>query len=128
MTRFTDVDSLNQYRQQVVEDHDRAQVQTAAVIVGMGTCGQAAGAGEVLQAIHKELDKLDNPTLQVEVRTVGCIGLCVREPLVDVKLPGKPRVTYTNVKPSQVSRIISEHLVGGSVVTEWALGYVPEEW
>jgi len=125
MPHFTDVDSLNQYRQQLVEDHHKAQAQTAAIIVGMGTCGQAAGAGEVLQAIHKELEKQN---LQVEVRTVGCIGLCVREPLVDVQLPGKPRVTYTNVKPSQVSRIITEHLVGGSVVTEWALGYVPEEW
>jgi (2Fe-2S) ferredoxin len=128
MPHFTEIDSLNQYRQQLVEDHHRAQVQTAAIIVGMGTCGQAAGAGEVLQAIHKELAKLAKPDLQVEVRMVGCIGLCVREPLVDVQLPGKPRVTYTNVKPSQVSRIISEHLVGGNVITEWALGYVPEEW
>lgn len=128
MPRFTDVDSLNQHRQQLVENHDRTQAQTAAIIVGMGTCGQAAGAGEVLQAVRKELEKLAKPGLQVEVRSVGCIGLCVREPLLDVQLPGKPRVTYTNVKPSQVSRIISEHLVGGSVVAEWALGFVPEEW
>ena len=67
------------------------------LIVGMGTCGIAAGAREVLTAILNELDK--RGIKDVAVETTGCIGMCQYEPLVDIIRPGEPRVTYGNVKP-----------------------------
>jgi len=84
------------------------------VIVGMGTCGIAAGARTIMTAI---LDELARREIQnVSVMQTGCIGMCQKEPLVDIVRPGEPRVTYGNVKPEDVPRIISEHLVNGRIV------------
>jgi (2Fe-2S) ferredoxin len=54
--------------------------------------------------------------------------MCVKEPLVDIQLPGQPRVTYANVTPGQVPRLIDEHLINGQVIQDWALGILPSEW
>lgn len=89
------------------------------IIVGMGTCGIAAGARDTMHAILEELHKRD---IEANVTTVGCIGMCAREPLVDIEQAGKPRVTYGNVTPDMVSRLIEEHLVKGHVVEEWVVG------
>jgi len=96
-----------------------------AITVGMGTCGLAAGAGETYQALQRELAERG---IHAILRSVGCIGMCVREPLVDIQLPGWPRVTYANVRPAQVRRLIEEHVLNGQVVAEWTIGYVPPEW
>ncbi|RPH62492.1 MAG: NADH-quinone oxidoreductase subunit F, partial [Chloroflexi bacterium] len=85
----------------------------------MGTCGVAAGAGEIEGLIRQELE---NRQLAAEIVPVGCIGMCFREPLVDIQLPGQPRVTYSNVKPEMVPRLIDEHLVQGRIVPGLALG------
>lgn len=90
------------------------------IIVGMGTCGIAAGAREVMTAILSELDK--RGIKDVAVETTGCIGMCQYEPLVDIIRPGEPRVTYGNVKPEDVSRIITEHLINGNIVWEKVIG------
>ena len=90
------------------------------IIVGMGTCGIAAGAREVLTAILNELDK--RGIKDVAVETTGCIGMCQYEPLVDIIRPGEPRVTYGNVKPEDVSRIIAEHLINGNIVWKKVIG------
>jgi len=90
------------------------------IIVGMGTCGIAAGAREVMTAILSELDK--RGIKDVAVETTGCIGMCQHEPLVDIIRPGEPRVTYGNVKPEDVSRIITEHLINGNIVWEKVIG------
>jgi NADP-reducing hydrogenase subunit HndB len=103
---------------------ERAAEETT-ITVGVGTCGLAAGAGETLQAIRNELAKRE---AQVIVRTVGCIGMCVKEPLVDIQLPNEARVTYTNVTPAQVPRLIDEHVLNGRPVLEWAIGTVPADW
>jgi len=89
------------------------------ITVGMGTCGIAAGAREVMHAILEELERRQ---IEAHVTTVGCIGMCVREPLVDIEQAGGPRITYGNVKPSMVPRIIEEHLINGRVVAEWVVG------
>ncbi len=54
--------------------------------------------------------------------TTGCIGMCVKEPLIDIEQAGKPRVTYGNVHPNMVARLIEEHLINGNAVEEWAVG------
>jgi NADP-reducing hydrogenase subunit HndB len=60
------------------------------------------------------------------VTTVGCIGMCVREPLVDIEQAGEPRITYGNITPEKVSRLIDEHLKKGQVVEEWVVGRLPK--
>lgn len=92
------------------------------IIVGMGTCGIAAGARDVMRAILEELDRRQ---IEAHVETVGCIGMCASEPLVDIEQAGQPRITYGRVKPSMVPRLIEEHLVNGRVVEEWAVGRLP---
>ena len=90
------------------------------IIVGMGTCGIAAGAREVMTVILEELDK--RGLKEVAVETTGCIGMCQKEPLVDVIRPGEPRITYGDVGPGDVARIIAEHLVDGRIVEDKVVG------
>ncbi len=85
------------------------------IIVGMGTCGIAAGAREVMAAILEELNKRN---IQATVTQTGCIGMCEKEPLVDVQRPGEKRITYGKVKPSDVPRIITGHVLHGNIVED----------
>jgi Ferredoxin len=89
------------------------------IIVGMGTCGIAAGARDILSEVMAELARrnIDN----VAVQTTGCIGMCQDEPLLDV-IRGGQRVTYGRVKPEDVPTIIAEHVVNGRVVEKLAIG------
>lgn len=87
------------------------------IVVGMGTCGIASGAREVMQAILAELARRD---IEATVATTGCAGLCVYEPLVDVEQAGR-RVTYGKMTPAKVPTLIEEHLVQGRVVSEWVV-------
>jgi len=93
----------------------RDQGTRAEIIVGMGTCGIAAGARDILKAVLAEVEKRD---LDVRVTQTGCIGMCEKEPLIDVKLPGKERITYGNLSEADVKKIISEHVVNGNIVTD----------
>lgn len=119
MPRVKSLDDLRKLREQVKDDITTRIETGTTIIVGMGTCGIAAGARETMQAILKELDKRD---ITAHVRTVGCIGMCSREPLVDIEQAGAPRVTYGNVNPDMVPRLIEEHLKNGRVVEEWVVG------
>lgn len=125
MPRLNSPAELSEFRAEIQRDLHEKQLAGTFITIGMGTCGQAAGAGEVLRAFQKELAARD---LHVTLRSVGCIGMCVNEPLVDIQLPGKERVTYANVSPGQVGRLIDDHLVNGKVVLEWAIGTVPTDW
>jgi NADP-reducing hydrogenase subunit HndB len=93
----------------------RDQGTRVEIIVGMGTCGIAAGARDILKAVLAEVEKRD---LDVRVTQTGCIGMCEKEPLIDVKFPGKERITYGNLSEADVQKIISEHVVNGKVVTD----------
>lgn len=125
MPRLSNVDELNRLKQSLQTDLQRMKAEKTIITIGMGTCGLAAGAGETCQALLRELEKRD---LSVVVRSVGCIGICVMEPLLDVQLPGQPRVTYANVRPANIPRILDEHVLNGQVVREWVIAAVPEEW
>ena len=109
-----------------------SQLQTKArksndtqIIIGMGTCGIAAGAREVMTAVLEELAKrnLNN----VSVLQTGCIGMCQKEPRLDVVRPGEDRVTYGPVSPSDVPRIIAEHLVNGNIVEDLVVAKSPNK-
>ena len=94
------------------------------VVVGMATCGIAAGARPVLQAFVEEVAK--RGLSDVMVSQTGCIGVCRLEPLVEVYVPGEEKVTYVKVHPEMVGRIVAEHLVNGTIVKEYTIGYYEE--
>ena len=91
------------------------------VVVGMATCGIAAGARPVLNTLVEEVAN-EGLTGKVTVSQTGCIGLCQYEPIVEVFEAGKDKVTYGKVTPEKVERIIVDHLVNGNVVTEFTIG------
>jgi len=93
---------------------------TIRVVVGMATCGIAAGAKPVLSAFLEEVDK--RGLTNVTVTQTGCIGVCRLEPVVEVYVPGQEKVTYVKMKPEMVGSIVNEHLVNRRVVTEYTIG------
>lgn len=93
------------------------------VVVGMATCGIAAGARPVLNALVEEVNNL-NLTEKAMVTQTGCIGICRYEPIVEVYEADKEKVTYVKMTPEKVRRIVSEHLRDGKVVEEYTIGAV----
>ena len=85
-------------------------------VVGMGTCGIAAGARDVLTAVIEELEKRN--IKDVVVTQSGCRGLCDREPIIDVYEDDKPMVTYGNLDSEKAKRIVVEHFVNGNIVSD----------
>ena len=92
--------------------------------VGTALCGQAAGSDAVVAALK---DALQSQGVDARVSEVGCIGLCYAEPLLDVQLPGGPRVFYGNFDPEQAREVVSAHVAGGQPLEELALGYLAPE-
>ena len=94
--------------------------QSIRIVVGMATCGIAAGARPVMLAFMDEISKrnLNNAT----VSQTGCIGMCRLEPMVDVYMPGKEKVTYVHMTAEKVARVVAEHIVNGRVVEEYTIG------
>ena len=113
---------------------EKAQAQLAArdaegndgirVVVGMATCGIAAGARPVLKSIVDEIAKRN--VQHVSVTQTGCIGMCQYEPIVEVFEPGKEKVTYVQMTAEKAAKVVSEHLVNGKPVIEYTVGAVTE--
>ena len=91
------------------------------VVVGMATCGIAAGARPVLNAFVEQIAE-QNLGDKVTVTQTGCIGMCRFEPIVEITTPGKEKVTYVNVKPDMVPKIVADHVVNGQPVVEYTIG------
>jgi len=98
------------------EDGDRA----VKVVVGMATCGIAAGARAVLNEFTAELARQNLE--HVTVAQTGCIGMCKLEPIVDVFVPEQEKVTYVLMTPDKVARVISSHVIAGDPVLEYTIG------
>ena len=90
------------------------------VVVGMATCGIAAGARPVLNAFLEEVNK--RQLKNVTVSQTGCIGVCRLEPIVEVYVPGQEKVTYVKMTPEKAAKVVADHLVNGRVVTEYTIG------
>jgi len=90
------------------------------VLIGAGSCGLAAGASDVRESVEKTLADLK---VEAKIVDVGCIGPCYLEPLMDVKLPGKPRVSYGNLTAKRATSILRSFLVDGKIPTEHAVGH-----
>ncbi|MCD6390988.1 MAG: NADH-quinone oxidoreductase subunit NuoF [Dehalococcoidia bacterium] len=95
------------------------QSESIRILIGMGTCGRAAGAEDILDVLNQELAKRN---IQTDILPVGCIGLCYAEPLIEVIKPGKPSVFYGNLTPELMSEIIADYLIADNPRPDLALG------
>ena len=93
------------------------------VVVGMATCGIAAGARPVLNAFVEGVVSA-NLSDKVTVTQTGCIGICQYEPVVEVYEEGKEKVTYVNLDAAKATEIVEKHLKGGKVVAEYTIGAI----
>ncbi len=114
---------------QAIRDRAKANISTTRdnaeasvrVVVGMATCGIAAGARPVLNAFNEEIAK--RGVKDVMVGQTGCIGICQYEPVAEV-FEGDKKTTYVKLTPEKVERIVVEHLIGKTPVTEFTIGAV----
>ena len=90
------------------------------VVVGMATCGIAAGARPVLNAFVEEVNR-EGLAGSVTVSQTGCIGICQFEPVVEVFEAGKEKTTYVKMTPEKAARVVKEHLASGKVVSEYTI-------
>lgn len=119
------LEDLRKIKEQSKKDTEARQNNETQVIIGMGTCGIAAGARDTMTAVLEELAKRN---LQgVTVLQTGCIGMCTKEPLLDIVRPGEDRVTYGPVYAADVPRIIAEHLVNGNIVEDLVVAKIPNK-
>lgn len=116
------VEDLKRLREQLQADNRLRHAAGTQVIVGMGTCGIAAGAREVLAAILDEIAK--RGIQDVNVTQTGCIGMCEQEVLVDIVRAGEPRISYGKVTPDFIPALIAEHVVNGRVIEERVVGKI----
>ncbi len=116
------LEELAAIRQKALDSIDlRKNNQSKRVVVGMATCGIAAGARPVLSAFVDEVNK--RGLKDVAVTQTGCIGVCRLEPIAEVFLPGQEKVTYVHLTEQKARRIVAEHLVNGNIVSEYTIGY-----
>ena len=101
----------------------RDGMEGTRVVVGMATCGIAAGARPVLNAFVEGVNK-EGLEDSVTVTQTGCIGICQYEPVVEVFEAGKDKVTYVKMNPEKAQEVIEKHLKGGQVVSEYTIGAV----
>lgn len=111
--------SLEQLKTFAQQGMERLYPDHVKIMVGTATCGQAAGAAEVLEAVREVVEKENLPYIIAET---GCIGWCSQEPLLDIWVPGKPRVTYGRVKPSRAKQIVRAL---PEAKPEWAVAFLP---
>ena len=92
------------------------------VVVGMATCGIAAGARPVMNKFVEETAKRN--LTNVTVAQTGCIGMCQYEPIAEVMVPGQEKVTYVQLTEEKVAKIIVDHIVNGNPVVEYTVGAI----
>lgn len=112
---------------QAIRDKAKAQLNireenpnAIRVLVGMATCGIAAGARPVLTAFVDEVAK--RGLTNVTVTQTGCIGICQFEPVVEVEIPGQDKVTYVKMTAEKAVRVVNDHIVNHNVVAEYTIG------
>ena len=98
----------------------RRDADGTRIVVGMATCGIAAGARPVMNSFVKEIAK--RGLKNVTVAQTGCIGMCQYEPIAEVLVPGEEKVTYVQLTEEKAAQIILEHIVNGKPVTEYTVG------
>ncbi len=115
---IADLEAIRQKAQQQV--NIRKDTNGIRVVIGMATCGIAAGARPVMLSFIEQINRRN--LTNVTVSQTGCIGMCRLEPMVEVYVPGQEKVTYVKVNPDMVEKIVVEHLVNGNPVEAYTIG------
>ena len=124
MAKLT-VDDLKAIREKTLQSRTlREGKGRARIVVHMGTCGIAAGARPVMAALLAQIEA--RGLSDVIVTTSGCAGLCSREPMVTVEVLDQPPVKYGDVDAKKITEILEGHVLGGSIVKAYALGFGSE--
>jgi NADP-reducing hydrogenase subunit HndB len=120
MSRVKSLEELKRLREEALEKRTaKATSGRAQIVVGMGTCGIAAGARDTMKAI---LEVIENESLSgILVTQTGCVGLCEWEPIVKVVVGDGPKVTYGKVSPEMAKQIMKEHVEGGKILSEFVI-------
>ncbi len=120
MSTIKSLEDLKRAREEALKKREmKASSGTIQVIVGMGTCGIAAGARDTMKAILETIEK--DSMNGIVVTQTGCIGLCEKEPIVQVVVGEAAKVTYGKVNPDVAKKILKEHVGNGKVVTDHVL-------
>jgi NADP-reducing hydrogenase subunit HndB len=120
MATVKSLDDLKRLREEALAKRKvKSNEGNVQIIVGMGTCGIAAGARETMKAI---LDTIEGQALSgIIVSQTGCIGMCEREPIVQVVVGNEPKVTYGKVTGEVARQILKDHVLAGKVVQDHVL-------
>ena len=121
MKSLQELNAIRERMQNQSKDRKVADAQSIRIVVGMATCGIAAGARPVMNAFVEEVAN-ENLTDKVTVTQSGCIGLCQYEPVCEVIEAGKEKVTYVEMTAEKVKRVMDEHIKGGKPVSEYTVG------
>ena len=121
MKSLAELKAIRERMQNKINLREGENENNIRVVVGMATCGIAAGARPVLNGFTEEVAK--RGLKNVTVTQTGCIGICQYEPVVEVYEPGKEKVTYVKMTAEKVARVVADHLVNGNPVTEYTIGY-----
>ena len=119
MKSLAELQAIRDKARASVNLRENAEAETR-VLVGMATCGIAAGARPVLNAFVEEVAK--RGLRDIMVTQTGCIGICQYEPVVEIVTPGQEKVTYVKMTAEKAVRVVNDHLVNGNVVTEYTIG------
>ena len=119
MKSLQELAAIRDKMRQTVSTREAAH-DAVRVVVGMATCGIAAGARPVLNAFTEEVAAAG--LTDVLVTQTGCIGICQYEPVVEVYIPGQAKTTYVKMTPDKVKRVVQQHLKGGNPVAEYTIG------
>jgi (2Fe-2S) ferredoxin len=118
MKKFKNIEELKDFRDKCAEKFSGPE--KIRIIVGMATCGIAAGAGEVFDSIAGEVMKLGLGDRVTVVRS-GCMGACHSEPTVEIAIPGEESVLYGNIDSQRAKVLVKNHILRNEVVTELVL-------
>lgn len=114
------IEDLKKIKERVhAETALREGYKRVRITVHMGTCGIAAGARGVMDALLREIEEAG--VLDVIITTSGCMGLCSREPLVTVEILGQEPIKYEYVNPNKMRQIFKRHILGGEIQTSFVL-------
>lgn len=125
MKTLQELEAIRQKTLEKISLRKEDKEEAFRVVVGMATCGIAAGARPVMMAF---LDEIARRNLRnITVTQTGCIGMCRLEPMVDVITPDGNKVTYVKVNPEKARMIVADHVVNGHPVTEYTIGAAEQQ-
>ena len=121
MKSLAELEAIRNRMRESVNIRNENNVDSIRIVVGMATCGIAAGARPVLNAFVEGVNEAGLAT-KVSVTQTGCIGLCQYEPIVEIYEKDKDKVTYIKMTAEKAKEVVEKHLKGGKVISEYTIG------